>query len=207
MTGGLEKGVPTLDEAKILLEEANKLNPGPWVEHSLNVGRAAELIASYDSELDKNTALILGMLHDIGRRFGVTNERHSLDGYKFSMEKGYDLLARVSITHAYLCKNVDDICGKKDCTVEERNFMKKYLDSIEFTGYDRLIQLCDALALPSGFCLLEKRMLDVVMRYSFNEFTLEKWKTTFEIQKYFEERIGASIYSILPNVKETTFGF
>lgn len=203
----LEKGVPTLEEAKILLEEASRLNPGPWVEHSLNVGRAAEIIAVYDSELDNNTALILGMLHDIGRRFGITNERHSLDGYKFAMEKGYDLLARVSITHAYLCKNVDDICGKKDCTVDERNFMKKYLDNTEFTAYDKLIQLCDALALPSGFCLLEKRMLDVAMRYGLTEFTLKKWKTTFEIQKYFEERIGASIYSVLPNVKETTFGF
>ncbi|MGY0375265.1 hypothetical protein [Clostridium sp. JNZ J1-5] len=50
-------------------------------------------------------------------------------------------------------------------------------------------------------------MLDVVMRYGFNEFTLEKWNETFEIQIYFEERIGTSIYSILPNVKETTFGF
>jgi hypothetical protein len=70
-----------------------------------------------------------------------------------------------------------------------------------------LIQLCDALALPSGFCLLEKRMLDVVMRYNFNEFTIEKWKATFDIQRYFEERIGKSIYSVLPNVKETTFGF
>ncbi|GAA0127131.1 hypothetical protein UT300019_30350 [Clostridium sp. CTA-19] len=45
------------------------------------------------------------------------------------------------------------------------------------------------------------------MRYGFNEFTLEKWKVTFDIQKYFEERIGKSIYSVLPNVKETTFGF
>ncbi len=61
--------------------------------------------------------------------------------------------------------------------------------------------------MPSGFCILEKRMIDVVMRYGFNEFTLEKWKTVFEIQRYFEERIGTSIYSILPNVKESTFGF
>jgi len=28
------------------------------------------------------------MLHYIGRRFGVTNERHSFDGYKFAKEKG-----------------------------------------------------------------------------------------------------------------------
>ena len=109
------------------------------------------------------------------------------------------------MTHGYLCKNVDDVCGKKDCTVEERKFIKEYLDSIEFTAYDKLIQLCDALALPSGFCLLEKRMIDVVLRYGFNEFTLEKWKVTFDIQRYFEQRIGTSIYSILPNVKEAAF--
>ena len=201
------KSVPTLQDAKAFLEEAARLNPGAWVEHSLYVGKAAELIAKEDKELDPNIALILGMLHDIGRRYGVTNERHSLDGYIFAIEKGYDLWARVSITHAYLCKNVDDICGKKDCTIEERNFIKEYLNNVEFTAYDKLIQLCDALALPSGFCLLEKRMLDVVMRYNFNEYTLEKWKATFDIQRYFEERMGKSIYSILPDVKETTFGF
>ena len=154
-----------------------------------------------------NTALVLGMLHDIGRRYGVTNERHSLDGYKFALDNGYHLWARICMTHGYLCKNADDICGKKDCTVEEHNFIKEYLDNIEFSSYDKLIQICDFLAVPSGFCILEKRMIDVVMRYGFNEFTLEKWKIAFKIQRYFEERIGTSIYSILPNVKENTFGF
>ncbi len=111
------------------------------------------------------------------------------------------------MTHAYLCKNVQDICGNRDCTAEERNFIKEFLDDIEFTDYDRLIQLCDAIALPTGFCLLEKRMIDVVMRYGFNKHTLEKWKATFDIRRYYEERIGMCIYNILPDVKETTFGF
>lgn len=203
--GYKKKTVPSLEEAKLILKEAEKLNPGPWVEHSLYVGKAAELIAKKDKELNSDTAMVLGMLHDIGRRYGVTNERHSLDGYKFAMEKGYDLWARICITHGYLCKNAEDICGKKDCTIEEHNFIKEYLDSIEFSAYDKLIQICDFLALPSGFCILEKRMVDVVMRYGFNEFTLEKWKTAFEIKRYFEEKIGCSIYSILPNVKEVTF--
>lgn len=83
MKNYLEEGIPTLEEAKVILDEGSKLNPGPWIEHSLNVGRAAELIAKYDRELDENTALVLGMLHDIGRRYGVTSMRHSLDGYKF----------------------------------------------------------------------------------------------------------------------------
>ncbi len=199
--------VPTLEEAKEILAEAERLNPGPWVQHSINVGKAAELIAKKDNEIDSDIAFILGMLHDIGRRFGVTNERHCIDGYNFAKAKGYDLWARICITHSYLCKNVQDVCGNRDCTVEERNFVKEYLENIEYTTYDRLIQLCDAIALPSGLCLLEKRLVNVVMRYGFNEYTLEKWKTTFDIQRNFEERIGMSIYRILPDVIETTFGF
>ncbi|SHJ77193.1 HDIG domain-containing protein [Hathewaya proteolytica DSM 3090] len=196
-----EYGVPTREEAMVFLKEAEKLNPGPWVEHSLYVAEAAKLIAERVEGLDSEVAYILGLLHDIGRRYGVTNERHSFDGYKFAMENGYDLWARICMTHGYLCKNVDDVCGKKDCTEEERNIMKEYLDNIEFSTYDKLIQMCDSLALPSGFCILEKRMIDVVMRYGFNEFTLEKWKITFEIQSFFEEKIGVLIYDILPNVR------
>ncbi len=37
--------LPTIEEAKIELEIAEKLNPGPWIEHSLNVGIAARNIA------------------------------------------------------------------------------------------------------------------------------------------------------------------
>lgn len=199
--------VPNLEEAKLMLREGSILNPGPWVEHSINVGRAAELIAEADGELCKDTALVLGMLHDIGRRYGVTSMRHSIDGYNFAMEKGYSLLARICITHSFSYKNIDAVFGKWDCTDDEYKFVKEYLEGIDFSAYDKLIQLCDALALPTGYCLMEKRMLDVAMRHGVNEYTIIKWKSIFEIQKYFEERIGKSIYSILPNVVENTFGF
>ena len=199
--------VPSLEEAKIILEEGSKLNPGPWVDHSLNTGKAAQLIAKEDKDLDENTALVLGMLHDIGRRYGVTSMRHSIDGYKFATEKGYDLWARICITHSFPVKNINAVFGKWDCSEAEYKFVKEYLDNIEISTYDKLIQMCDALALPTGYCLMEKRMLDVAMRHGVNEYTIEKWKATFEIQKYFEERIGKSIYSVLPNVVENTFGF
>ncbi|MFD3157229.1 HD domain-containing protein [Haloimpatiens sp. FM7330] len=189
-----------------MLNEGSRLNPGPWIEHSINVGRAAELIAEQDEKLDKNVALVLGMLHDIGRRYGVTSMRHSIDGYNYALEKGYDLLGRICITHSFPYKNVDAVFGKWDCTDEEYNFVKKYLEDIELSAYDKLIQLCDALALPSGYCLMEKRMMDVAMRHGVNEYTIKKWKATFEIQRYFEERIGKSIYSVLPDVVKNTFG-
>jgi len=75
--------VPSLEEAKIILDEGSKLNPGPWIEHSLYAGKAAQSIAKEDKDLDENIALVLGMLHDIGRRYGVTSMRHSIDGYNF----------------------------------------------------------------------------------------------------------------------------
>jgi hypothetical protein len=198
-------GVPNIEDTRLILDEASKLNPGPWVAHSLYAGKAAELIAREDKELDGNVAFALGMLHDIGRRYGVTSMRHSIDGYKFATEKGYNLWARICITHSFPYKNIDAVFGKWDCSEEEYRFVKGYLDSIELSAYDKLIQLCDALALPTGYCLMEKRMLDVALRHGVNEYTVEKWKATFEILKYFEERIGKSIYSILPNVVENTF--
>lgn len=201
----LNNKLPCVKEAELILNEANNLNPGQWIDHSRYVAAAAKLIASYDKDLDEDIAYVLGLLHDIGRRYGRHYVRHSIDGYNYAMEKGYNLLARISITHSFLCYNIDDICGEMDFTKSEYNFVKDYLKKIYYTPYDKLIQLCDVLALPSGFCLIEKRMVDVVMRYGFTCFTLEKWKRTFEIKEYFEERIGKSIYSILPEVSKNTF--
>ena len=202
----LNLSLPSIEQANQILLEGNSLNPGPWMQHSLNVGRAAELIAAEDKELDKDVALVLGMLHDIGRRFGVTSMRHTIDGYNFLMEKGYALPARICLTHSFSYKHMDAICGKWDCSEEEYNFVKEYISKTDFTPYDKLIQLCDAVALPSGCCLIEKRLVDVALRHGFNDYTIPKWKGFFEIQRYFEERIGKSIYSVLPNVVETTFG-
>ena len=83
--------LPTIKEAKIELEIAEKLNPGPWIEHSLNVGVAARNIAKKVPGMDENKAYIVGMLHDIGRRVGIVNTpQHVYEGYKYAIEKGWD---------------------------------------------------------------------------------------------------------------------
>lgn len=199
------RGIPNLEEAKIILNEAENLNPGPWVQHSLYVGQAAKLIAENCEGMDSEAAYIVGMLHDIGRRCGVTNMRHSLDGYTYAVEKGYDFLGRICITHSFPTKNIKEAFGKWDCSEEEYEFVVKYLDSVELDDYDKLIQLCDALALPEGFTLMEKRMIDVALRHGVHQYIVPKWKSTFEIKDYFEKRMGKSIYSVLPGVVENTF--
>ncbi|WP_291583009.1 HD domain-containing protein [Clostridium sp. UBA6640] len=200
------QSVPTLEEAMKFLKEAEQLNPGPWVRHSMNVAKSAKLIAEQTDNLDPEVAYILGLLHDIGRREGVHGMRHGLDGYNYAVEKGYDLVARTCLSHtAFRYNNEVVIVGKWDGTKEEYDFVKEYLSKTEETDYDKLIKLCDYLSLPEGFCLIEKRLVDIALRGGINEYTIPRWKSTFENQRYFEGEIGKSIYSILPNVAENTF--
>lgn len=199
-------GVPNIQEAEELLNEAGELNPGPWVQHSLYASKAAQIIAENCEGLNPEVAAIMGMLHDIGRRFGVTKLRHTLDGYNFLMEKGFYRVAKICLTHSFDWKDIRSTLGKWDCNKEEYEFVKQYIESNEYDDYDRLIQLCDCLALSDGYCLLEKRMIDVALRHGTNEYSSLKWKATFEIKEYFELIMGKSVYSVLPGVVENTFG-
>lgn len=78
--------------------------------------------------------------------------------------------------------------------------MKQYLEEIEYDDYDKLIILCDALADAQGFCILEKRFVDTTRRYGIYPFTVERWNQTYQYKEYFEEMMGTSIYTVLPNV-------
>lgn len=197
--------VPDRETARNFLLEAEKRNPGNWVPHSLFVAQAAEAIAKGHPKLDHEVAYVLGCLHDIGRREGVTYMRHAFDGYRFLHAQGYEEAARICITHSFWLQGLDEYPGKGDCTREELEFLKKYIASIEYDEYDWLIQLCDCLALPSGFCLLEKRLVDVALRYGTSQYTTRKWKMVFAHKAHFEHCIGRSIYELLPGVVENTF--
>ena len=197
--------IPTLQQAKALIEEAGKLNPGKWIDHSIHAARAAQRIARQHPALDPETAYILGLLHDIGRRKGIMQMRHSVEGYKFLMDQGFVDAARICLTHSFPYKEIHVICGKWDCTDEDIVLIQSYIDGIEYNEYDRLIQLCDVLALPTGFCLMEKRFVDVALRYGTSNYTILKWKAFFEIKNGLEKEIGRSVYSVLPGIIENTF--
>ncbi len=197
--------IPSLQQAENLLEEASLLNPGPWTAHSRGVAQAARAIATAHPRLDPEKAYILGLLHDIGRREGVTDNRHSLDGYRYLTSLGFTEAGRICLTHSFQVKRIDCIAGTWDCSADDQTFAQTYLDSITYDDYDRLIQLCDCLALPEGFCLIEKRMVDVALRHGFNACTLEKWRAILQIREDLEGDLGVSIYQLLPGVVENTF--
>lgn len=203
--------IPTLQEARALLAEAGRMNPGPWVAHSENAARAARLLAAKVPGLDPDAAQVLGLLHDIGRRFGVTGNRHVPDGYRFCMAHGWADAARICLTHSFPVADIDACFGSWDlgCTAAQgqadRAFTAQTLAQAPCDDYDRLIQLCDSLAVPTGFCLMEKRWVDVVLRYGPNPLLVPKWKALYAIQHDFEARMGLSVYALLPGVKDNTF--
>ncbi len=191
--------------AEQALSEAEKSNPGAWVEHSKYVALACRNIAEKCDELSPDTAYIFGILHDIGRYAGVSSEKHLIDGYRYCKERGWDKAAQICISHAFMIRDVNTSIGTFDMPEEDYLFMRDFVTNAEYDDYDLLVQLCDALALPSGFCLLEKRFVDVAVRYGMHPATIDRWKRTLEIKAYFENKIGCSVYRLLPGAIENSF--
>ena len=194
--------LPTAEEAMRELKLAEELNPGPWVGHSVNVGIAARMIAEKVPSMDPEKAYILGLLHDIGRRVGIVDiPTHICEGYKYCMQKGWDEAARICMTHSYL--RMRDEFGYEPETEQEKA-IKAYIMNCEADDYDRLIQLCDSLAVDYGFVILEKRFLDVTRRYGIMEDYIRGWETAFAIKEAFEKEMGCSVYDVLPDIGRTT---
>lgn len=191
--------------AQLALKEASESNPGAWTEHSRYVAEACEKIASRCENLSAEQAYLFGLLHDIGRHARVSSERHLIDGYRYCMERGWEKAAQICISHAFMIQDVGTSIGEFDMSDEDYLFMKEFVANAVYDDYDRLVQLCDSLALPTGFCLLEKRFVDVTIRYGVHTATIDRWKKILEIKESFEKQIGCSVYTLLPGVVENSF--
>lgn len=190
-----KKYYPTRECAERLLAEAELLNPGPWGNHSRHTAECARKIAIACAFPDAEKAYILGLLHDIGRRFGTGHLAHVYNGYKYMLSLGYDDVARVCLTHSFNIHDFGAYIGKMDIPMEQQKELRRALDQIDYDDYDKLIQLCDALAGADGVLDIEERMADVKQRYGF--YPQAKWDKNLELKRYFEEKAGADIYSIV----------
>lgn len=191
--------------AQQALEQAAKSNPGAWVDHSKYVAEACKNIALRCKNLSADQAYLFGLLHDIGRYAGVTSEKHLIDGYRYCMERGWEKAAQICISHAFMIQDIHTSIGEFDVSDADYRFMETLVANAVYDDYDRLVQLCDSLALPTGFCLLEKRFVDVTIRYGVHPATIDRWKKILEIKALFEAQIDCSVYNLLPGVVENSF--
>lgn len=190
---------------ELALEEASESNPGAWVEHSRYVAEACKNIALRCKDLSAEQAYLFGLLHDIGRYSGVSSEKHLIDGYRYCMKYGWKKAAQICLSHAFMIQDISTSIGAFDVSEDDYLFMKEFIENAVYDDYDRLVQLCDALAMPTGFCILEKRFVDVTIRYGIHPATIDRWKKILEIKELFEKKIGCSIYNLLPGIIENSF--
>ncbi len=187
--------LPTRKEAEKLLQEAETCNPGPWANHSRISAQCAEKIAMACEDIDPEKAYILGLLHDIGRKFGVRHLGHVSDGYSYMLSLGYDEAAQICLTHSFHDSRLDSYIGKQDTSAKEMEMITKALSVVKTGDYDRLIQLCDALAGNDRVLKIEERMQDVKNRYGY--YPQEKWDANLNLLVYFEKKTGRNIYDVV----------
>lgn len=189
---------PTREKAEALLIEAGRCNSGPWEEHSRVTARCAEKIALACPGMDAEKAYIAGLLHDIGRKFGVKHLGHVYDGWRYMSELGYDETARICLSHSFNEGKLENYIGKFDISEEQTEELKQALSVMEFDEYDRLIQLCDSLAAAEGVVDMKERMEDIRRRYG--QYPQSKWNKNMELKEHFERRAGADIYVIVGGI-------
>lgn len=193
--------IPSRKEAELLVKEAEKCNPGPWGDHSRTAAWCAERIAAQCQGMDAEKAYVLGLLHDIGRKFGTRHLGHVYDGWKYMLKSGYDEVAKICLTHSFCEQSIEDYIGKHDITEEEEAELVIALNSTVYDDYDLLIQLCDSIAGADGVMRIEDRMEDVRRRYG--SYPQSKWDRNLEIKKTFEEKMGRSLYEVVKCIDKT----
>ena len=187
--------LPTREEAEKILKEAECCNPGPWGNHSRVAAACAERIAALCEGMDADKAYILGLLHDIGRKFGGRHLGHVYDGYCYMLELGYDEVAKICLTHSFNLHDISKYIGKIDVTKEEQAVVVEALEKAVYNDYDRLIQLCDSLAGAESVVDMEERMRDIRRRYV--SYPQEMWDANLQLKQLFEEKMGKNIYEVI----------
>ncbi len=190
----IERGYPDKFNALSLLAEAEIINPGNWINHSKVAAFCAQKIAK-ECSMNEEKAFVLGLLHDIGRKFIVKDLAHIYNGYIYMKSLGFYEVAKICLSHSFPNNSVSNYIGKIDISEDKATFVDTTINNMKFDDYDRLIQLCDALAGLDKAVNIEARMADVKKRYG--SYPQDKWDKNIELKQYFENKTNKNIYDIV----------
>lgn len=183
------------------LKEAEKINPGRWIEHSKKVGEAARRIAE-KLNLDTEKAETLGLIHDIGKRYGE-DAHHVIQGYRFLKEKEYDdEYANICLTHSYLNNDINCTAGGvPNPESKGYEFRKEFINSHEYTIYEKIINFCDLMC-TNKFMILEQRLIEIMARRGVDTNTVYHIKEAIKLKKELDTLLGCNVYSLFPEISE-----
>jgi HD superfamily phosphodiesterase len=208
---------PTVKEAEKLMSDGladiKKLEPNASDDrintiriHTKLVADAARAIAEKIPDMDADKAYIYGLLHDYGKVCGYCTGNktfHGLAGYYKLMEMDLPEIAKISVTHTFFDKNfsIDDyVAYQKEDLIK----IKEIIQDMEYTDYDKLIQLCDLLVNNiDGYNPISERLERLRKWYNIPEKCIDlAYRQSMETKKYFEEKCKCDIYKLL-NIKKT----
>lgn len=178
----------------------NGSNPRIIYEHGahvFNVAKIAEAIAKKSHGIiDVNKAYILGLLHDVGRVKDetVTKIPHSIEGFKYLRDMGYEEIAPVCVTHNFINKDIkreDYPTYSDDLFDKTKNFLK----SFEYNDYDRLIQLSDLFSRGKEIMSIQQRLDKNKQFYHIEKLSYEG--KAFELRDYFDNKFNIDVEQIV----------
>ncbi|MGN0394043.1 MAG: HD domain-containing protein [Coprococcus sp.] len=189
---------PSIEQAKKIIEECYIENARSGIRHGEYTAEAAKQIA-FLCGMDADKSYVMGLLHDIGRNYTDGQFRHMTVGYEVMLEKGYDEVARICLTHSFPVQNIYSYVGKVDVDFKEQKKYQDILKNIVYDDYDKLIQLCDSISTNQGFVLPEQRFIGLAFKYGMNDFTIERWNAVLQLKEYFGNRIGQDVNKYIKN--------
>lgn len=163
-----------------------------WLLHLRSAAKVASVIAER-IQLDADLAYAMGLMHDIGRCDFEAGMNHIMIGYRKMMAEGLPEIARTCLTHSFGLK--EQVETLELDTVEDTEFVKKYIREIEYDDYDRLIQLADYMSGAHGVTTLERRFCSVLARYDLAE-PRRDLMGAYKLKRYFDEKCGVDVYEL-----------
>ncbi len=192
-----DKALALLLKDVIKNKEDLEIDANRWVKHCIFVAIAAGRIAER-LNLDSDYAIALGYIHDIGRK--ISHPNHTIAGYEYMIENGYQEEARSCLTHSFIDNNIYYTAGGIPEPQWRFDYMNNFLVSTELTSYDNIVQLCDLFCLETGFTTIERRLLDITVRKGVYDTSLVHFEKTMELKVRIEEMLGCSLYDLFPEI-------
>ncbi|MDO5003500.1 MAG: HDIG domain-containing protein [bacterium] len=166
-----------------------------WITHSICVANIASIIAK-ELSLDVDYAKTLGYIHDYGKAVGDFS-KHDINGFNYLKDLGYDEeYYSICLTHGYL--NNDVMCAAGGIP-EDIPFRTEYIKAHECSIYEKLICLCDLMC-TQEMIGIDKRLIDVIIRYGAYSNTQYHVKETYKLKEYFDNLLGYNLYKLFPDI-------
>lgn len=169
-----------------------------WITHSICVANTASVIAK-ELNLDVEYAKTLGYIHDYGKAVGDF-PKHDINGFNYLKELGYDEeYYSICLTHGYL--NNDVMCAAGGIP-RDITFRAEYIKNHKYSIYEKLICLCDLMCAQEVIGI-DKRLIDIIIRYGAYSNTQYHVKEVYKLKKYFDDLLGYNLYNLFPEMMNT----